>query len=168
MLKFEKGVESTLSLITAITLMLMMLHIVAHGILRYFFSSPIYGTNEIVSYWYLPIVVLLGIPAAQLRDEHINVTLVTGRLSEGTAAIFTAFGALIGLLLCVGFAWFGLTEALGNAAMGTTAGVTSVISYPVYFLVPLVFGLLGILYLSAMVKNLRRDVRHAQSMTPTF
>ena len=31
------------------------------------FDAPIYGTNEIVEYWYLPIVALLGIPPPSCR-----------------------------------------------------------------------------------------------------
>ena len=76
MLKFNQGVDKILSVLTAIALIVMMLHVVAHALLRYFFNSPIYGTNEIVAYWYLPMIALLGIPAAQLQKEHITVSLV--------------------------------------------------------------------------------------------
>ncbi|WP_028660554.1 TRAP transporter small permease [Nocardioides insulae] len=145
-MRFLHGLDKTLSIFTAIAVILMMLHIVAHALMRAFFNAPIYGTNELVAYWYLPVVALLGIPAAQLQREHISVTLVLERLNTTTAAVFKIFACVFGALLSLGFAWFGFAEAMDNMEMRSTAGVTDIITWPVYFLVPVVFILLGILY----------------------
>ncbi|MCK1801648.1 TRAP transporter small permease [Brevibacterium sp. R8603A2] len=155
MLKFNQGVDKILSVLTAIALIVMMLHVVAHALLRYFFNSPIYGTNEIVAYWYLPMIALLGIPAAQLQKEHITVSLVIERMSHGTAAFFKVFAFALSALVSIGFAWFGFEEALENMEMGSTAGVTDIITWPVYFLVPLVFVVLAILFIVDIVVTLR-------------
>lgn len=123
-----------------------MLHIVTHALARSLFDAPIYGTNEIVEYWYLPIVALLGIPAAQLKKEHITVTMAIERARPATAAVFTIFACAVGALVSLAFAWFGFTRAMDYMAIGQTADVSDIITWPVYFLIPVVFVLLAVLY----------------------
>ena len=154
--KINDRLNRALSIITAVVLIVMMLHVVAHAVLRFLFSSPIYGTNEMVQYWYLPLVALLGIPAAQLQKQHITVTLVTGRMNFWNAAIFKITAALLGAGVSLLWAWFGFEEALHRMSIGATAGVTDVTIWPVYFLVPLTFLLLAALYVVEMIA-----VRHA-------
>src|SRR5699024_5320151 len=115
---------------------------VTHALARSLFDAPIYGTNEIVEYWYLPIVALLGIPAAQLQKEHITVTMAVDRARPATAAVFKVFAAILGALVSLAFGWFGLLKALENTAIGSTADVSDIITWPVYYLVPIVFVLL--------------------------
>jgi len=146
-LTFNKVLSKCLTITTAAAIIIMMLHIVAHALMRSLFDAPIYGTNEIVEYWYLPVVALLGIPAAQLQKEHITVTMATERMRSTTASAFTVFACLLGALVSIGFAWFGLLKALEYMAIGQTADVSDIITWPVYFLVPIVFVLLAALYL---------------------
>src|SRR5699024_579119 len=73
MLTFTRVLGKCLTITTAAEIIVMMVHIVVHALTRSLFDAPIYGTNEIVEYWYLPVVALLGIPAAQLQKEHITV-----------------------------------------------------------------------------------------------
>ena len=153
---FTKVLDKWLTVTTAAAIIVMMLHIVAHALARSIFHAPIYGTNEIVEYWYLPIVALLGIPAAQLQKEHITVTMAIERAKPATAAVFTVFACLLGALVSVAFAWFGLMKALENTAIGSTADVSAVITWPVYYLVPVVFVLLAVLYILDVVAMLRR------------
>ena len=153
---FTKVLDKWLTVTTAAAIIVMMLHIVTHALTRSIFHAPIYGTNEIVEYWYLPIVALLGIPAAQLQKEHITVTMAIERAKPATAAVFTVFACLLGALVSVAFAWFGLMKALENTAIGSTADVSAVITWPVYYLVPVVFVLLAVLYILDVVAMLRR------------
>ena len=146
MTKFNTGLNKFLTVITAAAVIVMMLHIVTHALARSLFDAPIYGTNEIVEYWYLPIVALLGIPAAQLQKEHITVTLATERARPATAAVFTVFACVLGALVSIAFAWFGFDRAMQYMAIGQTADVSDIITWPVYFLVPIVFVLLAVLY----------------------
>ncbi|SMY00973.1 TRAP-type C4-dicarboxylate transport system, small permease component [Brevibacterium iodinum ATCC 49514] len=146
MLRFNRILDQWLTVTTAAAIIVMMLHIVAHALARSLFDAPIYGTNEIVEYWYLPVVALLGIPAAQLQKEHITVTMAVDRARPATAAVFKIFACILGCLVSLAFAWFGLSKALDYMAIGQTADVSSVITWPVYFLVPIVFVLLAVLY----------------------
>lgn len=155
MLKFNNALNKALTTITAIAVIVMMLHIVVHALARSLFDAPIYGTNEIVEYWYLPVVALLGIPAAQLQTEHITVTMVTERARTTTASAFKVFACVLGALVSIGFAWFGLMKSLENMAIGSTADVSDIVTWPVYFLVPIVFVLLAVLYVLDAVVILR-------------
>ncbi|MCF2587748.1 TRAP transporter small permease [Brevibacterium sp. BDJS002] len=146
MLAFTTVLNKCLTITTAAAIIIMMLHIVIHALTRSLFDAPIYGTNEIVEYWYLPIVALLGIPAAQLQKEHITVTMAIDRARPATASVFTVFACILGALVSLAFAWFGLMKALENMAIGSTADVSDIITWPVYFLVPIVFILLATLY----------------------
>jgi TRAP-type C4-dicarboxylate transport system permease small subunit len=140
-----------LSLVTAILLTLMTTHIVLNALMRFFLNEPLYGTNEIVTYWYLPFVALLGIPAAHIQKEHIAVTFAIDRMAIGTANVFKTFACATGVLVSIGFAWFGLLEAMSKMELGATAGVTSVIAWPAYFVVPVVFVLLAALLVVEIV-----------------
>jgi len=147
--------DRSLSIFTAIAVVLMMAHIVVHALSRFLFNAPIFGTNEIVAFWYLPFVALLGIPAAQLQKEHITVSLLSDRLAPLPQAIMKIFGYALGALVSVGFAWFGLKEALKRMDMGATAGVTDIIAWPVYFLVPVVFAMLAALFVVDIIITAR-------------
>lgn len=155
MLKFNKGLDRGLSAVTSVVLIVMMIHVVANAVLRHFVDEPIYGTNEVVAYWYLPAVVLLGIPAAHLRNEQITVTLVVDHINRKAALVFKVFASVLGGLMSIGFAWFGLHEAMEKMAIGATAGVVDVIAWPVYFLVPVVFVLLAALFLIDIAVSVR-------------
>src|SRR5699024_11788838 len=102
-------------------------HIVVHALTRSLFDVPIYGTNEIVEYWYLPGVALLGIPAAQLQKEHITVTMAIERARPATASVFKVFACVLGALVSLAFAWFGFGRAMENMAIGSTADVSDII-----------------------------------------
>src|SRR5699024_5969350 len=56
------------------------------------------------------------------------------------------FACVLGVLVSLSFAWFGFGRALENMAIGSTADVSDIITWPVYFLVPVVFVLLAVLY----------------------
>ena len=146
-MKFNDVLSKCLTTVTAAAVIVMMVHIVAHALARSVFNAPIYGTNEIVEYWYLPIVALLGIPAAQLQKQHITVTMATERARASTAAVLRIFACLLGALVSIGFAWFGFDRAVEKMAIGATADVSDIVTWPIYFLVPVVFALLAALYL---------------------
>src|SRR5207302_519400 len=104
---------------------------------------------------YLPLIALLGIPAAQLQNQNITVTLAVERMSRPTASVFKVFACILGILVSLGFTWFGFAEAVDSMRIGATAGFTDLIVWPVYFVVPVVFGLLAILYVLQIVATVR-------------
>ncbi|MGW5749736.1 TRAP transporter small permease [Nocardia rhamnosiphila] len=138
-----------------IVLFVMMLHVTANALLRAFAAAPIQNTLEITQYIYLPIIALLGFMAAQARGEHIVADLVTHYFPRPVRRAVLGAGYLAALIVMAGFAWYGLEEALHARDIGQTAGVSTVVSWPVLFLVPLAFAVLAVQLGVAAVRALR-------------
>ncbi|MGW5382215.1 TRAP transporter small permease [Nocardia sp. NPDC003963] len=138
-----------------IVLFVMMLHVTANALLRAFASSPIQNTLEITQYIYLPIIALLGFMAAQSRGEHIVADLVTHYFPRRVRRAVLATGYVAALIVMAGFARYGLAEALHARDIGQTAGVSTVVSWPVLFLVPIAFAVLAVQLGFAAVRALR-------------
>lgn len=142
------GRESRLLLLievpAVIVTFVMMVHIAANALLRSLGGNPINHTLELTQYWYVPIIALLGFVAAQARNEHIVADLIFDKLPEVTRRWVLGFGYVVTAVVMAGFAWYGWEEALHSAKIGDTAGVSTLISWPVAFLVPLVFASLTV------------------------
>lgn len=151
MQRFKRVIDLVLSLTAAVGLVAMMTHVVVNALMRFFWDLPLSATNEIVAFWYLPIIALLGIPAAQLQNEQIVVTLAVDRLKAAAANAFKVFACVVGVLLSIGFGWYGFVEALHLMDINATAGVTDVISWPANFIVPFAFVLLALLLILEII-----------------
>ncbi|MGN5236737.1 TRAP transporter small permease [Rhodococcus sp. SJ-3] len=138
-----------------IVLFVMMLHVTANALMRALASSPIPNTLEVTQYIYVPIIALLGFMAAQARGEHIVADLVAHYFPTRIRRAVLFFGYMLGVVVFFGFAWFGLEEALHSRDIGKTAGVSTVVAWPVYFLVPIAFGVLCVQFALAGVRALR-------------
>ncbi|GAA1022285.1 hypothetical protein Aple_075320 [Acrocarpospora pleiomorpha] len=114
----------------------MMIHVVANALARYAFKQPIEGTLEYTAFWYLPIMVFLGIYLAQADGTQIRAALLFDRFPSQVRVEAHVLGELITLALFLGFAWFGWREALELAEMRGTAGASTVPIWPVVFIVP--------------------------------
>lgn len=149
--------NATLSLLTTSVLLLALLHILANALSRHFFDHPIIATNELVEYWYMPVLALVGFLVAHNRNEHIQVSLIVDRLPAANKAEYVVFGRAVSIVVFLGLACFGLLEAWKNFSVGMTAGVTSIVVWPVSFLVPLVFLALAGVFTADIVRILRRE-----------
>lgn len=134
----------------------MMLHITANALLRSFANSPLPNTLEIVQYWYLPFVAFIGFMAAQQRGQHIAADLVFQLLPHPVRRFVLAGGCFLAAALSLGFAWYGLGEALHAMDVRMTAGVSNVVSWPAYFLVPIAFASLTLQFSVAAVRAVLR------------
>lgn len=134
-----------------VVILVMMAHVAANALLRAFFDSPLPNTLEVTQYWYLPIVAFLGFVAAQARGQHVATDLLYKALPYVTKRYVLALGLLAGSVVSFGFAWFGWQEAVHAYEISQTAGVSDLVAWPSYFLIPLAFGSLSIQFLVAAV-----------------
>lgn len=67
--------------LVALLLFAMMLVTLADVVGRYIISRPVPGSTEIIQYLFV-LTVFLALPIVTWRDEHINISLVEGALSE--------------------------------------------------------------------------------------
>lgn len=155
MTKMNNSIDAVLSFVGVVALVTMTVHVVTSALMRYFLGAPLYGTNEITEYWYLPVIALLGIPAAQMQKEHISVTLLVDRMRSTSARLFRTGAYAISAVVSTAFVWFGLQEALDKMAVNATAGAISIVIWPAYFVVPLAFGILTYCLISDAVMDRR-------------
>jgi TRAP-type C4-dicarboxylate transport system permease small subunit len=151
------GLDLLIEIPAIIITFAMMLLIAANAVLRTWFDRPIDNSLELVQYWLLPALALLGFVAAQSRSQHITTDLVYKFLPGSAQRVVLTLGFVVSAVVAVGFAWFGWSEALHNLEIRRTAGVSTLPSWPVYFLVPLSFGLLAAQWAVAAVRAMRGE-----------
>lgn len=164
--KIMRALDRSLTVITAIAVVCMIVHVTAHALMRFFFDSPLPATNELIEFLYMPFIALVGIPAALLQREHIVATLVTEKMTTMNAIIFRVFGCILGVVISGLWAYYGLLEAMHKMEVGATAGITAITIWPIYFIVPLVFSLLSVLYVYNALKIIRVQDPDPMLITP--
>lgn len=117
-------------------IVLMLVNIVADITLRSSINEPIQGTLELTTYWYMVGITFIGIWMAQVRQEHISVSMVTDRFDAPTQRAFDIFSGLLTLAFLTAISWFGLNSALHHMARGEFAGADRIPVWPIRFIVP--------------------------------
>lgn len=104
--------------------------------LRFGFNSPIQGTNQFVSYWWMLPLVFFGLAVAQRYGEHTDLPIVFERLNlKGKQAMaIVALSCTAIFVLIIG--WAGLTNALDQMAVGEYDSSTGVTVWPPRFAIP--------------------------------
>jgi len=122
--------------LAVISLVAMMMVTVADVALRAAFNYPIRGVLEIVELA-LACTFFLALPASFLRDEHIVVDIVGGRL----VPLLRRIAAVVAIVVIALLAWQGWKAAQDALVFGD---VTSDLALPrLYYWIPVLFGLVG-------------------------
>lgn len=91
------------TILGGLAIALMMLHVTADVIGRYFFNAPLPGTITIVAYYYMLIVAFVPLAFAEQKGAHVSVEVVTDMMPaflqkhlNGLVLVFSAtvFGLL--------------------------------------------------------------------------
>jgi TRAP-type C4-dicarboxylate transport system permease small subunit len=149
--KRQRVFEYLIEVPAVIVTFVMMIHITANALMRTFADEPLPNTLEITQYWYLPIVAFLGFVAAQHRGQHIAADLIFERLPHVVRPYVLSLMFGLCTLVCAGFAWFSVADALDAYEVRRTAGVSELISWPTYFLPTLAFAILTVQFAWAAV-----------------
>ena len=126
----------------------------ANAVARKAFSI---GSNAFLEIqWYIfGAVFLLGAGYTLLQNAHVRIDVLAGKLSMRTRMIIDIAGILVFLLpMCwfmIKFAWPVVVGAYVSGEMSSNSG--GLIRWPVYALVPLGFGLLGLQAISELIKR---------------
>ena len=107
--------------------------------------------------WYLfSAVVLLGAGFTLLRNEHVRIDVLAGRLSPRAQAFIDIFGTVFFLLpmtlLMVWLSWPIFIRTYTHGEISTNAG--GLLIWPARLLVPIGFALLSLQGLSELVKRI--------------
>lgn len=142
------GVSTALAWLGGAALILMMLHISADVVARYIFNSPLHGTVEIVSAYYMVAVVFLPLAMIERANGHIVVELVTQHLPRRGQDVLIAIVALVSALYFGTFAWRTWGDALNKYAVGESAlGMVQVTIWPTRFYLPVGCALIALVLL---------------------
>ena len=133
----------------------MVLLVVADVVMRGLFNSPIQGTLELMTYWFMVVISFLGMWLAQVKREHITVTMITDRLRGPAKMVFRVFSAILTVAFLAALGWYGLEAALINMARGEYTGAFRVPIWPMRFLVPIGLGAYAITLIIHTIQDLK-------------
>ena len=152
------GASTGLAWLAGLGLILMMLHISADVLARYIFNSPLHGTVEIVSAYYMVGVVFLPLAMIERANGHIVVELVTQHFSPRTQELLIGIIALVSALYFAAFTWQTWGDALKKYAVGEVAlGTVQVTVWPTRFYLPIGCGLITLVLLHKAVRLFAGD-----------
>jgi len=129
----------TMSVIATVIVILMMLLVTADVCLRYFFTLPIKGANELIESMML-LVVFLGLAYVQYTKGNISIDLLVNKFPQKTQSVIDS------LTYIIGFGTIGLMGWAAVMRLNTvidTGSYTPILKMPVtIFQSVLAFGFL--------------------------
>lgn len=137
-------------------IMLMMVHIVVDVVGREFFSRPISGTLETVSFYYMVAVTFFPLAFVTHHEGHISVELFTRGLSRRGRAALEAVVTLACFAFVVMFVietWKAAATSFANDEMWETADDLITI-WPSRFALPIGAGLMGVYMVYRIVDDI--------------
>lgn len=163
MIRVLRPLSRLSDLFSSLATTLMMLHILLGVIMRVVFHTPLLGTNVIVAYCYMTILVFLGVFVVSSRNEQIRADVVANMFPAPVRRVTDFMSEIITLLFLSALAW-----GLADAALQKThihAQVDAVFGYitvwPLYWITAVGIGL-------AAVTVVWRVVRTARGQSPTY
>jgi TRAP-type C4-dicarboxylate transport system permease small subunit len=132
--------------IGGIAITLMMLHVVADVGARLFFNSPLDGTTEIVSRFYMVLVIFFPLGYVCHHEGHILVELFTKGLPRRRLAALEFAIGLVTVAFVAWFTWETLSEALTSYETNEMAETADslITVWPSRFVLPIGICLMGI------------------------
>jgi TRAP-type C4-dicarboxylate transport system permease small subunit len=153
------------AIVAGVAIVVMMLHVVADVTGRYLFGTPISGTTEIVSGYYMVAAVFLPLAYVARTEGHIMVELFTRRMRPRPLAALESVVCLIGIAYMGVFTWRTGAEAVrrhsGREMWETADGL--LVIWPSRWLLPIGAGLLTLYLVLRLVRNLREVASGKQS-----
>ena len=135
------------SLIGAICVVLMMLHVTADVLGRYLFNAPLPGTIVVVANYYMIIVAFIALGVAEEKRAHISVEFLTDLMPRPAQTGFSLFSGVLTVAVVVLLMVGGWTEAVTKTEIGATMeqGSQRIEVWQGYWLVPLGAALMALI-----------------------
>lgn len=108
---------------------------IADVAMRTLFNAPIRAAYDINVYWFMVGVAALGLWYAEVKREHITVTLISERATGRASLVLDILISLTSIALAVLIAWFGWQQAVFMLQQQEYVGVERVPVWPVRFIV---------------------------------
>ncbi|MEN2977116.1 TRAP transporter small permease [Tistrella bauzanensis] len=147
-------------------ILLMAAHVCMDVVARNLAATPLTGTTEVVSYWYMVAIVFCTLGGVQARDAHIRVDLVNIAIGRWRSApridgALTVLTALLFLAACLGLVFYTGDQALTATLRAERVEFTShaLPVWPGRWLVPLGFALTAWVSACDLVRAIRLMIR---------
>ncbi|KPP81879.1 MAG: TRAP-type C4-dicarboxylate transport system, small permease component [Rhodobacteraceae bacterium HLUCCO07] len=108
------------SLIGAICVVLMMLHVTADVLGRYLFNAPVPGTIVVVANYYMVFVAFIALGVAEEKRAHISVEILTDLMPPRPRNVLSVFSGVLTVAVLVVVMIGGYTEAVSKTRGGAT------------------------------------------------
>ena len=149
---------SALAFVGGVAVVLMMLHICADVIAKYAFNSPIPGTLEIVSNYYMVAVVFLPLALVERRNAHISVEILSQHLPSRCQAFLVGVVSLVSICFYAMFFWQSLEDAVAKYEIGEyIRGQIRIVNWPSRFLLPIGVAAIILILAWKSVRGFRGD-----------
>lgn len=135
-----RRLANLLAVVAGLALLLMMIQTVTDVALGHLAGSPIEGSLEVISSYYMVMIVFLPLAMVELRHEHINADLFVRMLSKPAQRVIYVFGALVTLAFFGILGWQTWLDALESLAIDEVLmGSIYVPVWPAKFALPIGF-----------------------------
>ena len=137
--KYIQIPTNVMALVGGVAILLLMLHVVADVIGREFFTYPLEGTLEIVSFYYMVGVTFFPLAYVCHNEGHISVELFTKGLSPRNNHYLESLLLLVSFVFSLWFAsetWTRALESYAEAEMWETAD-DMISIWPSRFILPI-------------------------------
>lgn len=160
-LRAANKITKLLLAVGSLACLVMAVQVTADVTARAALNQPIPGTLEIVSSWWMPLIVFLAVGAAQSADEHIRVTVLTGALPPRAKKVADLGALVLSGLMIAGVTYFAYESARDSIEIGeTVAGTVAAPLWPIK-----VAALVGLaVYLLQIVAAVHRVTRGAATV----
>lgn len=170
--RFLSVISRSASLLGAICVVLMMLHVTADVAGRYLFNTPVPGTIVVVANYYMIIIVFIALGVAEEQRAHISVEILTDLMPQRAQTGFSVLSGIltvgvIGVLMVGGY-----TEAVKKTNTGATMeqGSRMIEVWQSYWLIPIGAGLMAVIALYRVITEITgwRNGLREKDMKATF
>ncbi|MBI2860771.1 MAG: TRAP transporter small permease [Chloroflexi bacterium] len=110
-------IDSSMAVLAGILTVLVMLFILFEISMRYFLNRPTIWTIEL-SRLALVYITFLGVAWVLKNDRHVKIDLVLNRLTRKSQAIVNMVASLVGAIVCLVIAWYGVKVTWESYQLG--------------------------------------------------
>ena len=141
-----RKINQLITLIGGAAIALMMLHITADIIARFFLNTPLPGTITVVAHYYMIIAIFLPLAYTEQCKASISVELISGYFSPRMNKFIDTFASLFVSVTAFLIAYVSWGVALKNLASKTSVmqGDYTIPTWPSYFILCFGAALLGV------------------------
>ena len=147
--------------LAAVSLILMMFHVTVEVAGRATGAFTMIGTLEIVSFYYMIMLVMLPMGFVELRNEHIRVDLFVQMMPARLQLVLYVLSCLVSITFFAMMFWQSYHDALNS-----TQRMETIMSNFIFYIWPsrwaLPIGFFGLLL--ASLSNLLKSIRHRKAL----